>query len=161
MMGSWVWVPFIWGVSVAAVPAVAIEFIPKEQVKILSEEYGRARVPTRADIKGISGHELLCDMYGMRTRLQVERGVRLYMLVENSNKWQNQGAQVISEYHLENQGLIGRKGMMVDELRLNSKNEWIAQLSLKSADDQGTEKKQLVILAYSKCQKSTTLASAD
>lgn len=148
MFGQWFRVIIVLGVSVAAVQAAAIEFIPKDKAVALAGEFESSRVPTKADLVALAGKELQCDMYGVRTRLQVERGVKLYMLSQSESVWKNDGAQVVPSYKLDTKGLIGHRGSVTDELRIDKDNKVIAQLSLEKPVEEKTE---LVVLAYSKC----------
>ena len=149
MQGHWFRVLFSLGVAMAAVPSAAIEFIPKQQVEVLAKEFLVARVPTVDQIKALSGKELQCDMYGVRTRLQVERNVKLYYFTGQNEQWKNQGAQVVPEYKLDTKGLVGQTGSVIDELRIDQNNQLMAQLSLNSARNSDGKS---VVLAYSKCK---------
>ncbi|MGE3386495.1 MAG: hypothetical protein AB7K41_07185 [Bdellovibrionales bacterium] len=143
----------------AASQVAAIEFISKDQVRQLSQEFASARAPKPEEIKALSEREIKCDMYGVRTRLQVERDVRLYHFKSISPKttqWDNQGAQVVQQYQIEDNGLIGRQGTMKDEVRLDKKNQVVAELSLlRPASASEGESTTPVVLAYSKCRLSS------
>lgn len=80
-------------------------------------------------------------MYGVRTRLQVKRGVKLYNWKKSD--WQNDGAQIVRDYQAGNNGLIGSTGKLEDEVKINAKGKLISRLTL-------TEPKREVV-AYAVC----------
>ena len=84
-----------------------------------------------------------CDMYGVRTRLQVQRDVKLYNFKTDSN-WHNDGAHVTSEYKIEEKLLVGRSDRFEDQVKINSKGELISRLSISSPERQ--------VVAYSVCK---------
>lgn len=146
----WVKVLCSWGVSVAAVQAVAIEFIPREQIKNLESDFSQAKAPRLDQVLALKGKKIACDMYGARTRLQVERDVNLYHFdsLEEKKSWVNLGEQIIREYRLGATGLVGRGDRVADEIRFIKQDEILARLTL--AKDQ-------TILAYSRCQLRAAL----
>lgn len=85
-------------------------------------------------------------MYGMRTRLQVERDVKLYRFSPSGRNFINLGAQMIQAYGIEGQGFIGRRGKLTDLVKAGPEDTLIAQLSMGSA-----------VLAYSVCKATPIL----
>ncbi|NJL23867.1 MAG: hypothetical protein HC902_00890 [Calothrix sp. SM1_5_4] len=91
----------------------------------------------------------------MRTRLQVQRNVKLYswaMLGETKTVLKNQGAQPVALYAVAENGesLVGRTPRLQDEVRMTTEGNLISRLSARSpARD--------VIIAYSICRSVTGL----
>lgn len=85
-------------------------------------------------------------MYGVRSRMQVQRQVKLYRFrqLPNSPTIQNSGSQVVSSYKLENNNLVGRDSRLEDQLRLTAEGKLISRLSLRAAASP-------TVLAYSIC----------
>lgn len=82
-----------------------------------------------------------CDMYGVRTRLQVKRGVKLYNWKKSD--WHNEGAQIVRDYQAGTGGLIGSTGKLEDQVKINADGKLISRLTL-------TEPKREVV-AYAVC----------
>ncbi len=70
-----------------------------------------------------------CEMYGMRSHLQVYRGVKLYNWNRKAS-WQNAGSQIVSEYQIKDGTLIGQSGRFEDKIKLNHKGQLLSQLSM-------------------------------
>lgn len=145
----WVKVLIFWGVAVAVADATAIEFISKDEIKKLEQSFLKAEAIGANDLKQIQGQALICDMYGARTRLQVERGVSLYTFKEKLNQWQNSGEQVVKTYALSRSGLVGQNEKVVDEIRRLSQGEFLSRLTLA--------KDQSVVLVFSQCRLSSSI----
>lgn len=86
-----------------------------------------------------------CDMYGVRTRLQIQRGLKLYEFdLAATEAARNSGAQPVSEYSKAATGWIGKTTRLEDELRMSADGKMLARLTL----NEGTRS----VLAYSVCQ---------
>lgn len=123
-----------------------LEFVAQDQAKDLAKKFSAARALTNNEVSKFADRDWKCDMYGMRTRLQVERDVRLYRFTGSGQKWTNLGAQMIQDYEMEPDGFIGRRGRLIDLVKSGSDNTLIAQLSLDST-----------VLAYSVCRAGPVL----
>lgn len=123
-----------------------LEYVAQDQAKDLARKFSAARALTKSEVAKFADRDWKCDMYGMRTRLQVEREVRLYRFTGSGKKWTNLGAQMIQDYEMEPDGFIGRRGRLIDLVKSGADNTLIAQLSLDST-----------VLAYSVCQASPVL----
>lgn len=138
------------GVFIVRANATAIEYVSRDQAQSLADEFSKAEPIDENFIKKIAGKNLNCDMFGMRSRLQVERNVKLYRFLASGGGFKNSGAQVVSSYEVSAGRLMGRRGHLVDEVR-NSQGHLLAQLALSpegaTAADRG-----LVVLAYSRCK---------
>ncbi len=126
--------------------AGALEFVPSTQAKDLEGRFSQARALTEVEIKKFADRDWRCDMYGMRTRLQVEREVRLYRFAAAGKQWANLGAQMIQNYEVEKSGFIGRKGILSDQVRIVGDNQLVAQLTMNTE-----------VLAYSICHLSSAM----
>jgi hypothetical protein len=138
--------------------AMGIEFVPQVTAKALAGDFDRARPLTESDLRKFKDQDWLCDMYGMRTRLQVERGVRLYRFAATgdasgtgagaiaSAKWKNLGAQMVREYSVSGAEFSGQEGPVVDQIRLKKDGkQLVARMSLSD------QTKGKSVLAYSVC----------
>lgn len=126
--------------------AVDLEYITPAQSQELADRFSGARL-TDSDRQELATtkRNWSCDMFGMRTRLQVQRGLKLYEFQPASSAGQlkNGGAQPIESYTLENGALVGRSARVQDRVRVTGHGELISQLSLSSAPNS--------IIAYSLC----------
>ena len=89
-----------------------------------------------------------CDLYGVRTRLQVRRDVDVYRFerLTPTADLKNSGAQPISTYRVSDDALKGSgEHGLVDEIRLTSENELIAKLTIPERG---------VTVAYTLCHGS-------
>ena len=86
-----------------------------------------------------------CDMYGVRTNLQIQRGVRLYEFgLAPSETVKNSGAQPVGEYSKTSTGWIGKTTRLEDEVRVTKDGKLLARLTLTEGSRS--------VLAYSVCQ---------
>ena len=122
------------------VQAMEMEYISPETKTELEREFAKAEFSSKA-AAAIKQKVWTCDMYGVRTRLQVKRGVQLYNWKQDG--WHNDGAQIVRDYTAEPSGLTGAKGPLQDEVKLNSKGQLISRLSLTRPEHQ--------VVAYAVC----------
>jgi hypothetical protein len=134
---------FFLGLSLAmAGHALELEYISPERRAELEKDFNSDT------FKPVAGEQIkhkkwTCDMYGMRTNLQVKRDVKLYNF-KNDAAWENSGAQVVVDYKVEDRSLIGRTDRFEDQVKLNGKGELISRLSLTAPERQ--------VVAYSVCK---------
>lgn len=127
--------------SVSAFAAAEVEYISPEQHTKLENLFKDATFNPEKDAKTIQNHEWSCDMYGARSKMQVQHGLKLYKL---SKEWQNSGAQLVSEYKSESTALIGRKDRFEDQVKITKDGQLVSRLSLNNANK--------TVLAYSVCK---------
>ncbi len=95
----------------------------------------------------IEGKKWLCDMFGVRSRMQVQRNVKLYSLKKDAlGSFSNSGAQVVSSYTPHNGTLQGKNERFEDQLRLTTDGQLLSRLSLRGHDAAPT------VIAYSICR---------
>lgn len=123
------------------VQATDWEPISPEKRQELEHEFDKALMKSEAAL-AIKQKIWTCDMYGMRSKMQVKRGVKLYQW-KNENDWKNSGAQVVSNYKTSDNSLSGETDRFEDQVRLTSKGQLISRLSLTRPERQ--------VLAYSVC----------
>lgn len=128
----------------AAANAGDVEYISKEKQTELETLFKEAQFSPSKDAQVLKSKEWRCDMYGMRSRLQVQRGLKLYQWKEDSGKWQNKGAQLVSEYKSENSSLKGRRDRFEDEVKVTKDGQLVSRLSLASPAGS--------VIAYSVCK---------
>ncbi len=114
------------------------------QATDLKKAFSLARPLESKDLTAMAEKDLSCDMFGMRTRLQVEKDIKLYNFKFAQKNWQNRGAQVVQSYQLTKTGFVGTDGHLVDEIRKTADDKFMAQLS-RDADKSS-------VIAISKCQ---------
>lgn len=132
----------------AGVAAQAIEFehMSLEQKAQLERQFEEAKsAADRAD--SVAGRKWTCDMYGVRSRLQVQRDVNLYSLKKGPLGYTNAGAQVVQEYSASNGVFSGLNARFEDQIRLTADGRLISRLSRRGqAPGDGT------VIAYSLCR---------
>jgi hypothetical protein len=120
--------------------ATSFEYIDSQKKTELSQTFASARSPTKAEIQ----KSWNCDMYGVKTSLQVKRNVALYSFAEGKGAYENTGALPVPDYKLLNNKFIGKSKNLSDEIKIDSAGNLISRLS--SGED-GAE-----VVAYSVCK---------
>jgi hypothetical protein len=120
--------------------AIELEYISPAKHTELEQAFARADFSN--DAAGIKHKTWTCDMYGVRTRLQVRRGVKLYRW-SNASDWQNAGAQVVTNYQVAKDSLNGRTDRYEDQVKVTADGRIISRLSAL--------KPTTTVLAYSVC----------
>lgn len=121
--------------------AIEMEYISPEKKQELERQFEKAEFSSKAAV-ALKQKQWTCDMYGVRTRLQVKRGIKLYNWKDQAD-WSNSGAQVVRNYKAEDGRLIGSTGSLEDQVKLNSNGQIISRLSLTRPDRQ--------VVAYAVC----------
>ncbi len=125
--------------------AVDFEHISLDKKTELERQFNEARSAT-ANSNSILNRKWTCDMYGVRSRLQVKRNVNLYSLNATELGIANSGAQVVSSYGATNGNLSGRNSRFEDQLRLTPDGLLLSRLSLHGQTEPGA------VIAYSVCR---------
>ncbi len=125
--------------------AVEFEHISLEQKAQLEKQFDEAH--SAADkAETVSGRRWTCDMYGVRSRLQVQRDVNLYSLKKTDLGYTNSGAQVVNQYSAAEGILKGGNARFEDQLRLTADGRLISRLSLRN------QASPSAVIAYSVCR---------
>ena len=128
-----------------AAAAPEVEYISEEKQKQLETLFNSGHFDAEKDSQILRSHVWTCEMFGMRTRMQVQRGLKLYKwTVDKDEVWQNGGAQLVSEYKCESSSLVGRRDRFEDQVKLTKDGKLVSRLSLITPA--GT------VLAYSVCK---------
>jgi hypothetical protein len=122
--------------------ALDFEYISPERRQELEMDFNSSAVKPLISNE-IKHKKWTCDMYGVRTRLQVQRDVKLYNW-KDDNSWKNDGAQVIVSYTPEKDVLVGRTERFEDQVKLKADGRLISQLSLVKPNRE--------VIAYSVCK---------
>lgn len=138
------WLSALLIVSYAQVALAEVEFVSAEEAQRLKADFGRAHALSKKVLNDLIGRDLKCDMYGVRTRLQIERDVMLYRFHNKDRIWENQGAQVVHNYRISESDFVGRHGGLTDKIRF-AKGRLISELTISTAQSNP------VVLAYSVC----------
>jgi hypothetical protein len=117
-----------------------MEYISPEKSKELEQLFAKSSFEAK-QTEAIKQKEWTCDMYGVRTRLQVQHGVKLYRFKGDS--WRNSGSQPVEEYRPQAKELLGHASRFEDRLRITDKGQLISQLSVVQPTRQ--------VVAYSLC----------
>ena len=119
--------------------AIELEYIGPDKKQDLEVQFAQADFSSK-DAAKLKQKKWTCDMYGVRSGLQVKRGIKLYHW---NNEWHNDGAQVVREYQSKDGKLTGQNDRFEDQVRLNSQGQLISRLTLIKPDRQ--------VVAYSVC----------
>lgn len=126
----------------AAAHSLEMEYISPQQKQKLVEDFEQAKLE---QAPAVTGKIWSCDMYGVRSRMQVQRDVKLYSLSQGSaGAFTNKGAQVVSEYRLKDGVLSGQSGKFEDQLRVTPGGQLISRLSVRQPTP--------TVIAYSVCK---------
>jgi hypothetical protein len=123
--------------------AADLEYISPEQTKALADQFSGARLTEKDQQLLKTKKAWSCDMYGMRTKLQVQHGIKLYQWKSGSPDWTNTGAQPVAAYKLDNGTLVGKSNRLEDDVRMTPSGRLISRLTLASRPN--------TVLAYSVC----------
>ena len=142
-----IWIPLCL-VLVAPAFAADLTYVTPAEVDRLQEKFAAAHLKAEDVTRVIDTKGWRCDLYGVRTRLQVRRDVDVYRferLIPTADL-KNSGAQPISTYRVSDDALKGSgEHGLVDEVRLTSENELIAKLTIPERG---------VTVAYTLCHGS-------
>ncbi len=136
------------GLFLSSAHAVEISFIEQQELQILTNSFESAKTLKSDNLKDILGPIWTCNLFGTRTRMQIERNLHLYDLSQSGSKTEfaNKGAQVIRNYSFSKGSLIGKKENLKETLRLSSEGNLIGRI-----EHLDPESKKPIILAYSSC----------
>lgn len=123
--------------------AVDLEYISPVQSQTLKQEFAKAHLTAEDQALLRKTPSWSCDMFGMRTKLQVQRRVNLYEFKAADSSFENHGAQPVQDYHFKQNALEGSTTKVIDRLRMTTSGALISELSTASAPH--------TILAYSVC----------
>jgi hypothetical protein len=134
--------------SISSQAWAEIEYISPEQQQKIENQFKEASFNAEKDLKKIENHAWSCDMFGARSHMQAQHGLKLYDLsskaASGGGSWHNSGAQLVSEYKSEAAALIGRKDRFEDQVKLTKDGLLVSRLSLTNGS--GT------VVAYSVCK---------
>lgn len=126
--------------------AADLEYISHEQGKALTEQFENATMGPKEQALLAEKKAWNCSMYGMRTRLQVRHGVKLYeFTADSSNQWKNSGAMMVESYRLDGQGnLSAQNERVLDQVRVTADGKLVSRLTLATIPH--------TLLSYSVCE---------
>lgn len=127
-----------------------IEYLESARVESLKAAFEQAKVPQASDLNKTKWD---CEMYGVSSRLQVERNLKLYYFeiknVEQKQILKNRGAQIIKEYALNTDEVLGVNGIIKDHIRISGDGRLISRLDIESPKT----KEKSRTLAISNCKR--------
>ena len=131
-------------ISFSAFASAEVEYISPEKHAELENLFNSAEFRADKDPQTIEAHQWKCDMFGARSKMQVQRGLKLYDLKMSGSDWHNDGAQVISDYQAGELALIGHKDRFEDQVKITKDGQLVSRLSLNNAAK--------TVIAYSVCK---------
>jgi hypothetical protein len=120
-----------------------VEYVSATKQQELQTLFNQAHFHLDTDSALLRKRDWVCDMYGVRTRMQVQHGLKLYRW--SSDNWQNLGSQVTQNYQIQPSALVGQNQRFVDQVKMSSDGRLIAQLSTQPASGN-------IVIAYSVCK---------
>lgn len=128
---------FLFGVVFpTSVYSLALKNINDQEITQIQDVFRRYQTLTsEISQTAIQGKNWRCDLYGVRTRLQVERNLFLYRFNQEGPQLRNKGAQPISQYRWTEIGLQGSHGEILDVIRFSpDRQNLVAELSVDLKD---------------------------
>lgn len=126
--------------------ATSFEYIGADTRSQLERDFREAHAPTAQALR----KKWSCDMYGMRTHLQVKRGMVLYEFSnassDASSELTNLGRHNVRAYRLTQDGALGETEKLTDTIKITSQGKLIARLYAKM------EGREPLLVAYSTCE---------
>ena len=116
--------------TVAIAASADVEYISPDRQHELESMFNNAQFSATKDTPTLISHAWKCDMYGVRSRLQVHRDLKLYKWTSQAEGWHNDGAQVVSEYKSGEHALVGSKANFEDQVRVTTDGHIVSRLSL-------------------------------
>lgn len=120
------------------------EYITPEQRDKLESQFNQAAFDPAADSEKLLDRKWTCDMFGARSHMQVQHGLKLYTLESKDGEWRNKGAQLVNRYKAESKALIGFRDRFEDQVKITKDGLLVSRLSLNDPAK--------TIIAYSVCK---------
>ncbi len=122
-----------------------IEYIGPDKQKQLEDLFEKSGYSEPKDTHSLKDAKWSCDMYGVRTHLQVQHALKLYKFSPDakSTGWHNDGAQLVADYKAAPGALVGMHEKFEDQVKLTAEGRLISRLSVISP--------QKIVVAYSLC----------
>ena len=114
----------ILGFSSVAFASSEISHISNKQISNLESEFALATSPSSETLKNKTW---TCELFGLQTKMQRAHGKKLYRFLKNDLK--NSGSMPIEQYQRLDTGIVGVRGPLQDEIRLQKKGSLISKLS--------------------------------
>lgn len=133
-----------------------VEYVEANQLEKLKSKFVAAKSLSSQSLQELDQSKWTCNMYGVSSRMQVERDLKLYHFelerVDKALQLKNRGAQLVKNYQREGSEVSGEKGSIKDRVRLTGEGELISQLEVhsKKSTDQAENQR---ILAISRCTR--------
>ncbi|MAE75235.1 MAG: hypothetical protein CL675_14170 [Bdellovibrionaceae bacterium] len=152
------------GIAVSA--QAEITYVPDDKVQELQKQFKEAKAPDAVRLDFEKNHRWTCKLYGVRSQMQVEKGIGLYHFDVEANPQSktskvviNRGAQIMQRYEALQEGLVAQKGPLKDIVRLTPNGKLIAELSITNREPASQSKKetksvldrQRNVVAYALC----------
>ena len=126
--------------------AFELEYISPERSTALANQFDNATLTENQQSLLSQKKAWTCSMYGVRTRLQVQKAVKLYSWTSPSQgQWQNGGTHPVAKYVYQGKllALVGQTDQLQDEVRLTNRGQLVSRLSSRTAKSD--------VLAYTVC----------
>jgi len=155
------------GLTTLALPdAEAVQFTPLSITFVhkLQADFSSAFRPDPQLLRRKNSWD--CTLYGMRSRMETERKVNFYNFRQtypNQNHITNSGSQVVTNYFIKSHALVGRIGLITDNIRMTSNGTLIGEMSLPRRFEKSisfehapvlraVSNAHLAVLAYTLCR---------
>lgn len=129
---------------------MGLEHIETSQVHQLKTVFEAAESVDSEKLLSLKDSKWTCDMFGMTTRLQVEKNVKLYHFTQDSDEsgaLKNRGAQLVKVYKSSKE-LKGANGSIHDQIRIAKDGKLVSRLELLGPKSQTPR-----LLAISVCKR--------
>lgn len=139
--------------------ALNLKNISSAQVNKIRTKYQHASsLQSPQDQQWVLSQFWKCDLFGVRTRLQMEKDIKLYIFKKlnatdriSPEIISNTGAHPIKSYQWSSQGLKGVSKPLIDVLRLSSdRKELISEMSTPEENSRGTKVESIPSLTQPK-----------
>ncbi len=125
--------------------ATEVKFIPGKERLELESAFNKATPYLQPEGTWV------CDMYGVRSNLQVMHNLKLYSFARAKDRFANRGVQMVPVYRTEAGEMRGfapvHQEKMQDDLRMTKDAHLVSRLTQVSSGQ---------VVAYSVCQRSSS-----
>lgn len=118
--------------GVTAAPSTEIEHVSDAKVAELEQLFSIGAPAEKDRIKRLHQSLWSCDLFGVKSRMQVIREAKLYSFLVEGSSLQNLGSQEVKSYSLDGGELKGSSARISDHVRFLSRNHLISKITTKN-----------------------------
>lgn len=120
------------GSGALAIPNTEIEHVSDAKVAELEQLFSIGAPAEKSRIQKLHQSLWSCDLFGVKSRMQVIRDAKLYSFLVEGSSIKNLGSQEVKSYSILAGELTGSSARISDQVRFLSRNHLISKITTKS-----------------------------